>query len=124
LYYPHPSLIPSSSFEIDDKLKTKITRTIAEVTNAHVDSSHREPGTFGLSKGRPLRQLFINADTVPGLVDLLSSDEPPVLRFASWALGNIARKKSFEGSIIAGSCRLFVALLQCVYMCGLGYAER
>ena len=72
-------LIACSSLEIDDGLKTKITHTIYEVTNAHVDSSHREPGTFGRYRGRPLRQLIIDGDTVQVLVRLLLSDEPPVL---------------------------------------------
>jgi len=84
------------------------------VTNAHVDSSDREPGTLGLYKGRPLRQLiFDNADTVPGLVRLLSSDEPPVLRFASWAFTKIANHESFKTAVIeAGSCQPLIGLLR------------
>ena len=111
----HPFLIPFSSFEIDEELKTKITDTIYAVLNAHIDSSDREPGTFGRYRGRPLRQLIINADAIDALVRLLSSDEPPVLRFASWALSSIANENSLKTSVIdAGPCRPLVALLRCV----------
>jgi Armadillo/beta-catenin-like repeat len=111
----HPLLIPFSSCEIDDELKTKITDTIYVVMNAHIDSSDHEPGTFGRYKGRPLRRLIINADAIHALVQLLSSDELLVLRFASWALGIVTNKKSLKTSVIdAGSCQPLVALLQCV----------
>ena len=115
ILFLHHFLIPFSSCEIDDELKTKITDTIYIVINAHIDSSDREPGTFGRYRGRPLRQLIINADAIDALVHLLSSNEPPVLRFASWALRIIANKNSLKISVIgAGSCQPLVVLLQCV----------
>jgi Armadillo/beta-catenin-like repeat len=111
----YPFLIPFSSSEIDDELKTKITDTIYIVMNAHLESSDREPRTFGRYRGRALRRIIINADAIHAIVRLLSSDEPPVLRFASWALGSMANESSLQFSIVdAGPCRPLVALLRYV----------
>lgn len=84
--------------------------------NAHIDSSHHEPGTFGCYRGHPLQRLIINADRVLVLNRLLLFDEPPVLWFASWALSRIIYQNPFISiSVIdMGPCWPPVALLQCI----------
>ena len=61
------------------------------------------------------QQAIVDADALPEFVRLLSSSDPQVLEYASFALGNIAIQNSFKTSVIdAGSCKPLIALLQCV----------